>query len=428
MLSLILQALYGAVDLVVVGHFGSVASVSAVATGSQIMHTATVLVTGLTMGVTVALGHSIGVGDKNKCGAIVAGQIKLFSVVAIVLTVTMIVFADKVAMLVNVPAEAFEKTVSYIRICSSGMIFITAYNGISGIFRGIGNSKPPFLFVLIACIINIVLDLVFVGILGMDSSGAALATIIAQASSVVFSVVYIRKLKLPFKITSKSFKVKGTVKTILKIGSPIALQDFFAILSFLIITSIVNILGVVASASIGIASKLFLFLALVPISLMSALSAFTAQNIGAKQPQRARETLSVALKISLCSGAAISLLAFFGGHLLARIFTTESNIIATTANYLKGCSLEYLFTAVLFCLLGYINGHGKTIFVMIQGLTSAFLVRIPLSYIFSNIPNTNMFIIGLAVPISAFVSLVMCWIYYLKIRNVSLLPPKAGAS
>lgn len=418
MLSLILQALYGAVDLIVVGHFGSVASVSAVATGSQVMHTITVIVTGLTMGVTVALGHSIGAEDKDRAGGIVAGQIKLFSVVAIGLTAIMIIFADKAAVLMNVPLEAFDKTVSYIRICSSGMIFITAYNAISGIFRGIGNSKSPFLFVLIACIVNIVLDLIFVGVLGMDSSGAALATIIAQGSSVVFSVFYIRKLKLPFKITRDSFKIRGTIKAILKIGSPIALQDFFISVSFLIITSIVNVLGVVASASIGIAEKLFIFLAIVPISFMSALSAFTAQNIGAKQPKRANQAFFVAVRISLCFGAAIFLLAFFGGHLLAGIFASESDVIATTALYLKACSPEYLFTAVLFCLLGYINGHGKTTFIMVQGLVGAFLVRIPLSYIFSNLPNTNMFIIGLAVPISAFVSLVMCWLYYVKIKKL----------
>ena len=252
MLSLLLQALYGGVDLAVVGRFSPTESVSAVATGSQVMQSATVIVTGLTMGVTVLLGKAMGAQKPEEAGDIVAGQIKLFALLAIFMTAFMILFAPQATKLMNVPAEAVDETVRYIRICSGGMIFITAYNGISGIFRGIGNSRSPFLFVLIACIVNIVLDLLFVGVFDMKASGAAFATVIAQAVSVAFSIAFIRKNPLPFTVEKENFQREHKIKSILKVGSPIALQDFLVNISFLIITSIVNSLGLVASAGIGV--------------------------------------------------------------------------------------------------------------------------------------------------------------------------------
>lgn len=232
MLSLLLQAFYGGVDLAVVGQFSPTASVSAVATGSQVMQVITSLITGLTMGVTVLLGKAVGAKDNDRAGQVVAGQIRLFVVMAAVLTVLMILFAPGAAQLMNVPKEAFDETVRYIRICSAGIFFITAYNGISGIFRGLGNSRSPFLFVLIACFINVALDLLFVGGFHLDAAGAALATVIAQAGSVFFSLWYMKKNPLPFSVKEQWHAAKGTVRRILKVGSPIALQDFLTNMSF----------------------------------------------------------------------------------------------------------------------------------------------------------------------------------------------------
>lgn len=399
MLSLILQALYGGVDLAVVGKFSETASVSAVSTGSQVMQTATVIVTGLTMGVTVLLGQSIGAGDKERAGGIVAGQIKLFIFVAVFLTVVMIAFAEKAALIMNVPSAAIDEAVSYIRICSAGMVFITAYNAISGVFRGIGNSRSPFIFVSIACVVNIVCDLIFVGVFHMGASGAAYATVLAQAVSVVFSAFYIRRIDMPFSLTKKSFKLPGTINSIVKIGAPIALQDFLVGISFLIITSIINSLGLTASASVGISEKIYVFLSIVPMAFMSALSAFVAQ------------------KISFCFGVAMFLATFFFGGNLASIFADDQAVIDATAEYLRGCSFEYLIISVAFCLLGYFNGIGKTGFVMVQGLLSSFLVRIPLSYVLSRMPNTSMALISIAVPVSALSGLVLSLIYFRYLRK-----------
>lgn len=284
-------------------------------------------------------------------------------------------------------------------------------NGISGIFRGLGNSKSPLLFVFIACIVNVFLDLLLVGVFHMDAAGAALATVAAQACSVLFSVLYIRRRPLPFSLTRESFRARGCVLRITALGAPIALQDFLVNISFLMITSIVNRLGVAEAAGIGISEKLFVFLSIIPMAFMSALSTFVAQNMGAGQPVRARNSLLIARRISVVFGAGIFLLTFFGGGLLAAIFENDPEVIAATAAYLKGSSLEYLLTPAIFCTLGYFNGMERTPFVMIQGLASAFLVRVPLSYLLSLMPGAGMLVISLAVPISAVVNLLACLIY-----------------
>lgn len=417
MFSLFLQALYGAVDLVVVGQFGSTASISAVATGSQLMVAVTAIATGLTMGVTVLIGQSMGAGDLEKAGNVVCGMIKLFTVVAVTITAVLVAIPEPLARLLQAPESALEGTVHYIRICGAGMIFISAYNGISGIFRGIGNSVTPFVFVAIACLVNIVLDLVFVAVLHLDAAGAALATVIAQASSVVFSLVYLYKKRLPFPVRKSGFKAKGFIKKILFVGAPIAMQDFLVSISFLIITAIINGLGVVQSASIGIAEKLFVFLAIVPMSFLSALAAFVAQNIGHGNYLRANSALFRTTAISFVFGLAVFFMTFFGGDLLARIFTSDEEVIASTALYFKSCSFEYMIIAVSFCMLGFFNGLGKTAFVMLQGLLSAFAVRIPLSYLFRYLPDTDMLMIGIAVPVSAAASLILCIIYYFIVNK-----------
>ncbi len=419
MLSLLLQSLYGAADLIVVGQFGSTASVSAVATGSQLMVAVTAIVTGLTMGVTVVIGQAVGANETERAGNAVCAMIKTFTVLALVLTAVLAALAYPLACLLNAPQAALKQTESYIRICGCGMIFITAYNAVSGVFRGIGNSKTPFLFVAFACLINIALDLLFVAGLGMDASGAALATIIAQASSVVFSLIYLKHKKLPFSVNKIGFSAKGSVREILAVGTPIALQDFLVSISFLIITAIVNTLGLDQSAGVGIAEKLFVFLSIVPMSFLSAISAFVAQNVGGGRYDRAKKALFLAICVSFCFGAAMFFFTFFGGRAAARIFTADSAVITQTAMYFKSCSFEYLIISVSFCMLGYFNGMKKTVFVMIQGLISAFAVRIPLSLLFSNLPDADMTLIGIAVPVSAAVSLAMCLTYFLILQRKS---------
>ncbi|HJB67427.1 MAG TPA: MATE family efflux transporter [Candidatus Fournierella excrementigallinarum] len=417
MLSQLLQAFYGGVDLMVVGQYSSTASVSAVATGSQIMQALTVLVAGLTMGVTVLVGKAAGAGDADAAGRVVAGQLRLFALLAAALTAGMLAFAPAIVQWMNVPAEAVPETLRYVRICSGGIPFIAAYNGISGVFRGLGNSRSPFLFVLTACLVNVTLDLVFVGVFHLNASGAALATVIAQGSSVLFSLVCMRRHPLPFPVRGRRRDVPRAVGSILRLGAPIALQDFLTTISFLIITSIVNSLGLVASAGVGISEKLFVFLSIVPISFMSALSTFVAQNMGAGQPLRARQALFAAQKVSLCFGAAIFTLTFWGGGLLAALFSRDAAVIEAAALYMRGSAAEHLLNAFVYCMLGYFNGRERTAFVMAQGLFTAFLVRIPLSYLLSRLPGAGMLTISMAIPATALVSLALCAGYLLLLRR-----------
>lgn len=410
-LSLLLQGLYGAVDLAVVGRFAATASTAAVAVGSQMMLTVTTVITGLTMGVTVLVGKAVGAGSQSDAGRVVAGQIRLFAVVTAILTAAVVCLAPMFTGWMRVPADAVSETIAYMRICGAGTVFVAAYNGISGIFRGYGNSRIPLLFVTIACAINMVLDLVLVAVFHMDAAGAALATVLAQAGSVVFSLLYLRRKPLPLRMTRESFREWDAMGRILKVGGPIALQDTLVHVSFLIITGIVNGLGLAESAAIGITEKLFLFLCMVPMAFQSALAAFVAQNMGAGQPQRARQARKVAWRISFVAGVLIFLLTFFGGRLLAALFEDDPAVIAAAAAYFRGSAGEYLLAPALYCYLGYFNGVERTTFVMIQGLAAAFLVRVPLSYLLSIVPGAGMFTIAMAVPISATVNLLACLLY-----------------
>lgn len=423
MLSQLLQALYGAVDLIVVGHYGTTADFSAVATASQLMQGITGIIIGLTTGVTVLIGQAVGSGNGKRAGEISAGMTKLLIVISLVFFAVLTLFAPEALDLLIIPLSAKVAGTVYIRICAAGVVFISAYNAISGLFRGVGNSKMPLIFILIACVVNIIGDIILVGVFKMGAAGAALATVLAQTVSVIFSVIYILKGGLPFKITKESFKARGAVGRILKTGVPIALQDFLTRVSFLILTAILNSLGLVASASIGISEKLFLFLSIIPISFMSALSAFVAQNIGAGNRERAYKSLKISVGISFICGILTFVATFFFPEILAAAFEKNPEVIAAAARYQRGCAAEHLFISVFFCMLGYFNGLGKTDFVMFQGIFTAFAVRIPLSYLLSRGASPDLFKIGLAVPASALVSFLLCLIYliYLNKREKSKL-------
>lgn len=412
-LALLLQAMYGAIDLLIVGQFGTASSVSAVATGSTMMHTITCVIAGLTMGATVLIGRRIGEQEYEKAGKVVGASIVLFAIVTAVLTVAMIVFAVPFARLMQAPEEAFDQTVEYVLICSAGTVFIVAYNVISGIFRGLGNSRLPLLFVAIACVVNIVGDLLLVAVFHMDVAGAAYATVAAQAVSVVLSLIIIRRQPLPFTFTRKSIGFhKEEIRTILKLGIPIAAQDFLTNFSFLAVNSVVNGLGLVVSAGYGIANKVISFILLMPSSYMGSMSAFVAQNVGAGKPQRARKAMLYGMGTAAAIGLAMFALSFFFGDLLSMVFSSEEEVIRSSAEYLKGFSFDCILTAFLFCFMGYFNGYGKTLFVMVQGLCGAFLGRIPVALLMSQLEPVSLFRIGLATPAASLLSIILCVFYY----------------
>ena len=416
LLALFLQTMYGAVDLLVVGQFGGALSevyVSAVSTGSQIMHSITVVITGLSMGLTVFVGRKIGEGRPEEAGKIIGSGITLFAIVALAITGVMVSAAPLCAQIMHAPEQAFDQTVTYITICCAGAIFIVAYNLVGSIFRGIGDSNMPLITVAIACVLNIGGDLLLVAVFHMGAAGAAIATVAAQAISVLLSLLIIRQRELPFTFCLKDILPKGVyIRRILKLGVPIALQDLLVSVSFLVITAIVNSLGLTASAGVGVAEKMCGFLMLVASAYMQSMSAFVAQNIGAQKPDRARRALGYGIASSLAVGIAMGLFTFFHGDLLAGVFAKDAAVILAASDYLKAYAFDCVLTSFLFCFIGYFNGCGNTTFVMLQGVIGAFGVRVPVSWLMSRQASVSLFHIGLATPASTVLQILLCGIFF----------------
>lgn len=414
LLALLLQTMYGAVDLLVVGQFAKAADVSAVSTGSQLMHSVTVIITGLAMGLTVLVGRKIGEGRKQEAGEIIGSGIWLFGVMAALVSAAVVCAAPFLTSLMQAPREAIQETCAYIAICGGGAVFIVAYNLVGSIFRGIGDSKMPLYTVAIACVLNIIGDLALVAGLGMGAAGAACATVFAQAASVILSLFIIKRRELPFTFTRKALKpCRGHILGVLKLGTPIALQDLLVSISFLVIIAIVNDLGLTPSAGVGVAEKLCGFLMLVPSCYMQSMAAFVAQNMGARKPKRARKALWCGILSSLAAGGVMAWVTFFHGEMLAALFAKDAPIIAAAAEYLKAYAIDTLLVSFLFCFIGYFNGCSNTFFVMLQGLIGAFGVRIPVSYLMSQQEPVSLFHIGLATPASTVVQIILCGLFFI---------------
>lgn len=410
--ALILQAMYGAVDLMVVGQFSTAGDVSAVSTGSQLMNTITTVITGLSMGTTILLGQRIGEGRSEEAGHIIGGSIWLFGIAGLVISLLTPLFSSPLCSLMHAPEEAFAQTVQYVAICGGGSVFIVAYNVLGSVFRGMGDSKTPLMTVGVACVVNIVGDLLFVAVFHMAAAGAALATVMAQAVSVGICLIVIRRKGLSFPFGRRHLKPRAQdIRKTVLLGAPIALQDLLVSISFLVIMAIVNGLGVIASAGVGVAEKLCAFIMLVPSAFSQSLSAFVAQNIGAAQPQRARKAMLYGMGASFALGCIMAWFSFFHGDMLANLFAKDTQVIAAAADYLKAYAIDTLLVSFLFCFIGYFNGCGHTTFVMIQGLVGAFGVRIPVSFLMSRIQPTSLFRIGLATPSSTLVQIALCFIF-----------------
>ena len=410
--ALILQAAYGAVDLIVVGRYGSTSGLSGVSTGSQVLNLVTFAVTQLAMGITVLIARYLGEKRPQEIGAVIGGATLVFAGIAVVLFILMVGFAYPISVLMQAPEEAVELTTMYVRICGGGIFFIVAYNVLSAIFRGLGDSKSPLLFVLIACIINIIGDLVLVAGFHLDAAGAAAATVLAQACSVVFAICILVKKHLPFTIARNDFKWNAQCGKFLRIGLPLAFQEVLTQLSFLALCAFVNRLGLEASSGYGVACKIVNFAMLVPSALMQSLASFVSQNVGAGKEKRARQTLFTGIGVGLVVGCFVFCFVMFRGDLLAGIFTTDTAVIQRGYEYLKGFAPETIMTAFLFSMIGYFNGNNRTVWVMTQGMIQTLLIRLPFAYVMSIQPDASLTMIGLAAPVSTTVGVVMCAVYY----------------
>ena len=414
LLANVLQALYGGADLFVVGQYDDAASVAGVAIGSQVMQTVTGIILGLTTGITVLIGIATGARDYKQLASIIGSSIWLFALVGGTLTVLMTALHHPIALLMHTPEEAMADTRHYLLICSLGIPFIIGYNVVCGILRGLGDSRTPLYFVALACVINIVLDFVLVGGFHLRAMGAALATIASQGISFFTALVFLRKRGFQFEFTRRNIRLNGYLsRRIMTLGAPIALQDALINVSFLIITVIVNQMGVVASAALGVVEKITVFAMLPPMAISSAVAAMTAQNYGAGLTGRMTRCLKAGICMALVFGVSVCVYSQFLPETLTAVFTRDPNVIAMGAEYLRGYSIDCVMVSFVFCINSYFSGQGNSWFPMIHSLIATLLFRIPLSWLFSHIDPTSLTWMGFAPPLSTMVSLLIC-IWYLR--------------
>ena len=413
LLSYFLQTLYGLADLFIVGQFDGVASTTAVSIGSQVMHMLTVMIVGLAMGTTVNIGRAVGARDSQKASKVVGNTTVLFVGVSVVLAVVLLVLVQPIVRVMSTPAEAVEGTVRYLTICFIGIPFITAYNVIASIFRGLGDSKSPMYFIAVACVANIALDYLFIGALHMGPAGAALGTTLSQTISVAVSLLVILKKKTGISVKRAEFRLERvTMGQVLKIGVPIAAQDGFIQVAFIIITIIANRRGLGVAAAVGIVEKIISFLFLVPSSMLSTVSALGAQNMGAGKYERADQILRYAMGIAVGFGLIVSLLIQIIAGPVVGLFTTDATVILLGAQYIRGYIWDCIFAGVHFSFSGYFCAYGKSEISFVHNLIAILCVRIPGVYLTSKIFPDTLFPMGLATATGSLLSVIICMIAF----------------
>lgn len=421
LLSCFMQTFYGMADLFVVGLYNGSETTTAVSIGSQVMHMLTVIIVGFAMGTTVRIGRSVGAKDEREAAKSVAGSIIFFAAFAAVITVVLLMLAAPITRVMLTPKEAVQETILYLTICFAGIPFITAYNVISSIFRGAGDSRRPMYFVAVACVVNIILDFVFIGGCGLGAAGAALGTVCGQAVSVAFALLMMRKHDFGFRVTKQDIRVdREVIGQILKVGTPIACQDGLIQVAFIVITVIANSRGLIASAAVGIVEKLIGFMFLVPSAFLSAISTITAQNMGADKPERARASLRYGLIITVCWGILCALYNQFLPHTMVGLFTKDAAVLAAGCAYMRSYAFDTVFAAVHFCFSGYFCGDQKSIISFIHNIVSILLVRIPGAYFASLYFPDSLYPMGWAAPLGSLLSALICigfYVYYQRGRT-----------
>lgn len=426
MLSYFLQILYGLADLFVIGMYCDVESTTAVSNGAQVMHMLTVIIIGLAMGTTVRTAHAVGAGDFRTAARTIGNTVTLFLSIAIVLAIGLLLLTDNIIRWINTPIEAVEGTYNYLFICFLGIPFIVAYNIIASIFRGLGDSKMPMYFVAIACVVNILLDFVFIGRFGMGPAGAALATTLSQMCAVAIAIAVIARRQSSIRITRSDLRPQRNVmRGILNIGMPVALQDGFIQIAFIAITIIANGRGLNDAAAVGIVEKFIGLLFIIPSAMLSTVSTISAQNIGAGKIERAQTTLRYATYITVLFGTVASVILQFIPENAIKLFTNDEQVIVLGGQYLKGYVWDCIFAGIHFSFSGFFTACGYSIISFCHNFISIVCARIPLSYILSAMYPTTLFPMGLASPAGSLVSVIICiGVYIWMVRHNKFAAPR----
>ena len=417
LLSYFLQTLYGMADLFIIGQYEGVASTTAVSVGSQVMHMLTVMIVGLAMGTTVSIGQAVGAGDKRKTSYFIGNTVTLFMAVSVTLTIVLLLLVDPIVSVMSTPAQAVEGTAAYLTVCFIGIPFITAYNIISSVFRGMGDSKTPMYFIAIACVVNIALDYLFMGTMHFGPTGAALGTTLSQAISVIVAFAFIRK-KRSITIERSDLKPsRASMGKLLSIGVPVAMQDGLIQIAFIIITVIANRRGLNDAAAVGIVEKIMSFLFLVPSSMLSAVSALGAQNIGANKHERAIKTLRYAIIITVSFGLIVAVSTQFVADQIVALFTDDAKAIRLGGQYFRGYIWDCMFAGIHFSFSGYFCAIGKSGLSFLHNILAVTLVRVPGAYLTSKLFPATLFPMGLATAGGSLLSVAVCLIAFAILRH-----------
>ena len=418
LISCFLQTFYGLADLFIAGQFNGADTTTGISVGSQLTHMLTVIIAGLAMGATVTIANNVGAKKDREVGKAIGNTVTIFVIFAAVVTGLLIALRNPILSALSTPAEAWSETESYVLICFIGVPFITAYNVISSIFRGMGDTKSPLLFVFIAGVVNVILDYILIGPCGMRAAGAALATIISQAISVAISLIFLLKRSRDVKLAGSDLKPEASVlKKIVGIGVPIACQDGIIQIAFLVITAIANARGLEAAAAVGIVEKVICFIFLVPSAMLSTVSAIGAQNAGAGEHGRAVKTLKLAIGICLGYAVVIIILCELIPGPIVFIFTNEENVIPLGAQYLRSYAFDTFFAGIHFCLGGFFCAYNKAIYSFISNIASAALVRIPVAYFASKLFADTLFPMGFAAPLGSLLSAIITICMFMHIKR-----------
>ncbi|MBQ7040414.1 MAG: MATE family efflux transporter [Clostridia bacterium] len=417
LLSNLIQTLYSVADMIIVGQFAGAVSMSGVNIGSQVTFLITNMVFGLSVGATVLIGQYLGADNRGAIQKTIGTLFSSLAVLALILTVSMLVLQNPLLKLIKTPEESFSEASRYFFVTTLGNIFIFGYNALSAVMRGLGDSKNPLVFVGIACVVNIVLDLLFVAIFKWGATGAAVATVISQAVSMILCIIYLKTNNFIFDFSKESLKVdKKQLSMILKLGIPSSIQNVATSASFLFLTALVNTIGYEASAAVGAVGKLNGFAILPAAAMSSAVSAMVAQNLGAGRIDRAKKTTGTGMLISIIISLVIFVFVSVFPEVCMRIFTNEQSVISKGAEYILAFRFDYLIVPFVFCLNGLYIGAGHTTVSLINGMISSILFRIPASYLFGMLMNLGLFGVGLGAPVASIASLIFGVAFYISGR------------
>jgi putative MATE family efflux protein len=415
MLSNLIQAFYNVADMLIVGNSIGSSGISGVNIGGQVTSIMTNIIIGLTTGGTVVIAQYLGSGDRKSMNETIATLLTFLLTAAVFFTVAMILLSDVILRILQTPGESYAQARSYLNITLLGTIFIFGYNAFSAILRGLGDSRRPLIFVSIACALNVVLDLLFVNTFGMESRGAALATVISQAVSMILCIIYLKRSSFGFDFRLSSFRFyKEHFLMLLRVGIPISIQSVIVNISFLVLTTIANTMGVEASAALGVVAKYNGFAILPAIAVGSSVSAMVAQNMGAGRADRAKKTFHTGFFLAFSVSLVVYVITNLFPEQILSLFDDNPKMIGHGVDYIKTFSLDYLIVPATLCLNGLITGSGHTIVSSVSGIMSSLGFRIPIAILFGIVLGKGMRGLGMAAPVASLATAIIVFFYYIS--------------